>query len=108
MRATRTRFFGGHGEHRFDEIGIECRTERNGLRETRSVNGGVAVETFFVEDDRDAETAVLEKELLDGISEFGHLAGVLAFSGVAGTADLTDAVAGLEGFFCLLCVEVAV
>jgi hypothetical protein len=82
-----------------NEIGIEGCAERDGLREAGAVGRSVAVEAFFVKHDGDAEAAVFEEELLDGVGELGHGASFFAAACVAGTADLAESAAIAEGFF---------
>ena len=108
MRSAQSRFFGSHREKRFDQIGIERRSERYGLRKTCGVNRRVAVQTFFVKDHRDSETAVLDEELLNRVSEFSHLSSVLAFSRIAWASNLTEPVPMFESGFGFMKVEVAV
>ncbi len=73
MRAAHARFLSGHRKKRFDQFRIEGRAQADRLRKTGRVNRGVAVQAFFVKDYRNAEPAILEKELLNGVGQFGGL-----------------------------------
>ena len=97
MRAARARFGGGHGEQRLHQFRIEGGAEPDGLRKAGAADGRVAVQAFLVEDHRNAEAAVLDEEFLDGVGQLRHAAGVLALAGIAGAADLAEAVAVFEG-----------
>jgi hypothetical protein len=48
----------------------------------------MAMETFFMENHRNAKAAVFQEKLLYGVGQFGHCPGVLAFPGVAWTSHL--------------------
>ncbi len=65
-----------------DEIGIPGACFRNRLREHGCVVGGIAVQAFLVEEDRDAEACFLHCPVLDGVDESHSLAriasGILA------------------------------
>jgi hypothetical protein len=54
MRPPDSRLLGRHGVQQFDECWVECARETDGLWEAGATDGGVAVEAFLVEDDRDA------------------------------------------------------
>ena len=70
--------------------GIEGCAQRDGLREACAVRRRVAVQAFLVEHHRNAETAVLEEEFLDGVGQLGHAARVFAAAGVARPAHLAQ------------------
>ncbi len=107
MRAAEASFERSHGEELLDQLRIEGGAERDGLREAGAIGRGMPVEALFVKDDGNAEARVLEEELLDGVGELGHLAGVAAAAGVGGTAHLAEAAATAEGFLRLRLIELA-
>ena len=114
VRAADACFVSGHREQLLDESGIEGRAQADGLGEAGAILGRVAVQAFLVKHHRDAEAAVFEEELLDGVGELRHAARGLAFgrrgrvaARVAGAADLADAVAFFESGLGFLQVEVA-
>ncbi len=96
VRAARAGFRRRHLEQPAHEFGIERRAQSDGLREARPVDGGVAVQAFLMEDDRDAQPGVLDEELLNVVGQLRHFSGVAAAAGIAGPADLTEAEAILE------------
>ena len=99
--SAQPRLEGGYGEQRLDQFRIEAGPQRNRLREAGATDGRVAVETLFVKDHRDAQPAVLDEKLLDGVGQLRHPARVLAAARVAGPAHLADAASvpeGLPGF----------
>ena len=108
MRAPQPRFFGRHGIKRLDQLRIECPRQRNGLWKTCPARRGLAVQTFFVKNQGNAQAAVFDKEFLDRISEFGHAPRVLALSGVAGSPDLPKPVSLFESSFGFSKIEIAI
>ncbi len=67
-----------------------------------------AVQTFFVKNHRNAEPTVLDKKLLDGVSEFRLAARVLALARIAGATDLPETMTFFESGFGFPQIEVAV
>ena len=57
----------------FDQFGIECRAQADGLAKARGIDGRMAVQAFLVKNHRNSESRVLEEELLDGVGELGRL-----------------------------------
>src|SRR4029077_3300543 len=80
----------------------------DGLRKARRAGCGVTVQTFLVEDHRNAEATLLEEELLKGVCEVGLLARRSPAARVARPADLPDAVAVGERGARLFGIELAV
>jgi hypothetical protein len=104
---SRTGLFSGHLKESADEVGVKGCAETDGLRETRGVNGGLTVQAFFMKYDRNTQPAVFHKEFLNIVGQFSHLSGILTLSGVAGPANLTQAVVTVpEMFFGLFKVKV--
>jgi hypothetical protein len=73
------------------------------LGEACAFTRGVPMQAFFVKHHRDSKAGLLDKELLDGIGEFGHPFSRLAeprfggrASGITGSADLADAMTVFE------------
>ena len=109
MRAAHARFLGGHGEKRFDQFGIECRAQTDRLRKTRRADGRVAVQAFLVKNHRNAEPRMFDEKFLDRVGQFRRFAGIFAdagvarhAAGVAGAADLSDAMAVFESCLAFL------
>jgi hypothetical protein len=65
------------------------------------------VKALFVEDNRNFEPAVFDKELLNRIRKLGHLPRVLSAPRITGPPDLSESQAILETGLCLLRVKVA-
>ncbi len=65
----------------------------------------MTVQTFFVENDRNSEAAVFNKELLDGVRQLGHGARLQAWARVTGPPHLSYTVPAAKRFFGLLRVE---
>ena len=107
MRAAQARFESRHREQRLHQRGIEGCAQRNGLRKAGSIRRRVAVQALLVEDHRNAQAAVLEEELLDGVGQLGHAASVLAAAGIARPADLSQSAAVAKRLLRLLEIEVA-
>ena len=99
--------FGRHREKRLDQFRIERRSQRDGLGETRAINGRMAMQTLLVKNHRDSQAAVLDEELLDRVGEFRHAARVLALARVAGAADLAQSAAILKCGLGLLQIKIA-
>ena len=92
MGTSQSRLFGGHLKQRLYELWIERRPQRNRLWEARTIDRGVAVQTLFVEDYRNAEAAVFQKEPLDVVRQFRRPARVKSFSSIARPPYLPQAV----------------
>ncbi len=76
--------------------------------------GGVAVQAFLVKDHGNAEPGIFDEKFLDGVGEFRHLLGGSAQPwrggggcGIAGTADLAEAMTFFEGGLRLLGIKIA-
>ena len=107
MRAAQAGFQSRHREQRLHQRGIEGCAQRDGLRKTGSIRGGVAVQALFVEHHRNAQAAVLKEELLDGVGQLGHAASVLAAAGIARPAHLAQSAAIAKRLLRLSEIEVA-
>jgi hypothetical protein len=68
----------------------------------------VSVQALLVEDHWDPEPRIVDKELLNRVRSLGHFARVQAFTRVAGTSHLTEAVAVFERLLGLCQIEVSV
>ncbi len=107
VRAAQSGFESRHGEERLDQLGIEGCAQSDGLREAGAFGGCVAVETFLVKHDGNAEARVFDKELLNGVGQLRHASRGFAAARVAGAPDLADTTAIAEGFFRFGLIEVA-
>ena len=107
MRAARAGFGRGHREDAAHQVRIERGAQPDRLRKTRGIERRVAVQALFVKNHGDAQPALLDEELLNGVGELGHLPRVLAAAGIARPADLPQAVAVSEIGPRFLQIEVA-
>src|SRR5215469_14794584 len=108
MRSSRTGFQRGSREDGFDKPGVESRAQRDRLWVACSINGRMSVEAFFMEDHRNPEPRVFNKELLDGIRSFCHFARIQALACVAWPSDLPQPMAVFEELLGLGQIKVAV
>ena len=108
VRAAQPRLGGGHGEQRLHQFRVKGGPEPDRLRKAGAADGRVAVQALLVKDHGDAEPAVLDEELLDGVGEFRHAARVLALAGIAGTAHLAEPASLFESGLGFGRVEIAV
>ena len=107
MGAAHTSLFGGHREELFHQLGIKGCAQADGLGKAGSRRSGVTVQTLFMKDHGNAQAAVFQEELLDGVGQLGHAAGIFAAAGVRGAANLADTATVLEGSLGFGEVEVA-
>src|ERR1700690_2323667 len=89
LRAPRANFLGSGGEDIVNERGVPSAGECYGLRKGGAIGGHEAVETFFVEENWNAEACVLSHPFLNGVGEFCHFSGSALFTG---TRHLTKAI----------------
>ncbi len=105
MRASDARLERRHRVQLLDEPWIERGRQPNGLRKARRIPGGMAVQTFLMEDHRNAEPALFDEELLDRVGQRGLAAGIQSAAGVARPANLPNAVPVRKGRARLVGVE---
>ena len=106
--AAQPRLESRHGEQRLYQLRVEAGAQRDRLREAGATDSRMTVETLLVKEHRDAQTAVLDEELLDGIGQLRHPARILAAARIAGPADLADAAPLPESLLRLGQIEVAI
>ena len=96
MRAARAGFGRGDREDAAHQVRIKRAAQSDRLRKTRGIQCRVAVQALFVKNHGNAQPALLDEELLNGVGELGHLPRVLAAARIARPADLSQAVAVSE------------
>ncbi len=89
------------------KAGLKCRSQRDGLREAGSVRRRVPVQALLMENHRDPEPAILEKEPLDRIGKLRHASRLLAAARIAGPSHLAQSTLVAKGFFRLREIEIS-
>src|SRR5215467_6402902 len=105
MCAAHPRFLCRHSKEAFDQAGIESRGKSNRLWKAGRIYGCLTVQTFFVKDYGNTQTALFQKELLNCIGKLGCGARADPAGCVAVTPNLAQPVSFLEMLARLLQIE---
>ena len=92
MCTPRSCVLGDCGIDLLNKVRVECGCKADGLWVARCVFCCEAVQTFFVEDDRDSEPCVLDEKFLQGVGQNRHVVRVQPSIRIAQTGNLTDTV----------------
>ena len=92
MSTSGPRVFGNGSIDLFNKFRVEGRSESDGLRLARGINGGETVKALFMKDCGNAESCLFDEKPLERVRELHHLRCILPAADIAQPCYLADAV----------------